>query len=77
MGLSPAITSVVDGLTDPLQKTAAKLASDPAIPELDQVMADPLAVFMYKQLALGQEQQQSALKTMQNLQEYAVSQGTP
>ena len=40
-------------------------------------MADPLAVFMYKQLALGQEQQQSALKTMQNLQEYAVSQGTP
>jgi ABC-type glycerol-3-phosphate transport system substrate-binding protein len=77
MGLSPAITSVVDGLTDPLQKTAAKLASDPAIPELDQVMADPLAVFMYKQLALGQEQQQTALKTMQNLQEYAVSQGTP
>jgi ABC-type glycerol-3-phosphate transport system substrate-binding protein len=77
MGLSPAITSVVNGLTNPLQKTAAKLASDPAIPELDQVMADPLAVFMYKQLGLGQEGQQSAQQTMQNLQQYAVSQGTP
>jgi ABC-type glycerol-3-phosphate transport system substrate-binding protein len=77
MGLSPAITSVVNGLTDPLQKTAAKLAANPAISELDQVMADPLAVFMYKQLGLGQEGKQSALQTMQNLQQYAVSQGTP
>jgi maltose-binding protein MalE len=77
MGLSPAITSVVNGLTDPLQKEAAKLAANPAIPELDQVMPDTLAVFMYKELGLGQEQQQSAQQTMQNLQEYAVSQGQP
>jgi ABC-type glycerol-3-phosphate transport system substrate-binding protein len=77
MGLSPAITSVVRGLKDPLQKEAAKLAANPAIPELDQVMPDALAVFMYKQLALGQEGQQSAQRTMQNLQEYAISQGTP
>jgi ABC-type glycerol-3-phosphate transport system substrate-binding protein len=77
MGLSPALTSVVNGLTDPLQKKAAKLAANPAIPELDQVMQDALAVFMYKQLGLAQEGQQSAQQTMQNLQQYAVSQGTP
>lgn len=77
MGLSPAITSVVRGLTNPLQKEAAKLAANPAIPELDQVMADPLAVFMYKQLGLGQEGKQSAQQTMQNLQQFAQSQGNP
>jgi len=75
MGLSPAITSVVEKLHDPLQKAAAKLAATPAIPELDQVMRGTLAIFMYKQLALGQEGKQSARQTLQALQQYAVSQG--
>lgn len=74
MGLSPAVTSVVARLRDPLQKTAAKLAANPAIPELDQVMPGTFAIFMYKQLGLGQEGKQSAEQTLKALQQYAVSQ---
>lgn len=74
MGLSPAVTSVVQQLKDPLQKEAAKLAANPAIPELDQVMPGTYAIFMYKELSLGQEGKQSAQQTLQALQQYAVSQ---
>jgi raffinose/stachyose/melibiose transport system substrate-binding protein len=74
MGLSPAVTSVTEKLTDPLQKTAAQLAANPAINELDQVMPGTYAVYMYKQLALGQEGKQSAKQSLSNLQQYAVSQ---
>lgn len=73
MGLSPAITTVVRGLKDPLEKEAATLAANPAIPELDQVMPGTLAIFMYKQLALGQEGKQSAQQTLHALQQYAAS----
>ena len=42
MGFSPANTSVVKGLTDPLQKAAAQARRQPGDPELDQVMPERL-----------------------------------
>jgi raffinose/stachyose/melibiose transport system substrate-binding protein len=75
MGFSPAVTSVQKGLTDPLQKAAAALASNPSIPELDQVMPNTIANFLYRQFALAQEGKQSAKATMSAIEAYAKAQG--
>lgn len=70
IGLPPALTSVVDALTQPGEKLLGELGAHPAIPELDQVMPNIWALALYRQLSLGQEQKQSAAQTLRALQGY-------
>jgi ABC-type glycerol-3-phosphate transport system substrate-binding protein len=77
MGFSPAISSVTKSLTDPLEKLAASFSSNPAIPELDQVMPNAHAIFLYRQLSLGQEQKQSAAQTLAAVQSYVKAHPQP
>ena len=57
-------------LKDPGAKLIAKLANNPAIQELDQVMPNAYALVLYRELALGQLQKQSAAETLHKLQAY-------
>lgn len=77
MGFSPAFTSASATLTDPLAKIAAQLAASPSIPELDMVMPDAYALNLYRQLALGQEQKQSAAQTLAAVEAYAKANPKP
>jgi ABC-type glycerol-3-phosphate transport system substrate-binding protein len=70
IGLAPSNTAVARTLNDPGAKLIAQLASRPAIQELDQVMPNSYALVLYRELALGQLQKQSAAKTLHNLQSY-------
>jgi ABC-type glycerol-3-phosphate transport system substrate-binding protein len=70
IGLAPANKAAVKTLKDPGIKYVAQLASNPAIQELDQVMPNSYALALYRELALGQLQKQSALQTLQKLQAY-------
>ena len=71
MGFSPANGKVIAGLTNPLEKAAAKLANNPAIFELDQLMPNAYALNLYRQFSLGQEGKQSAAKTLAAVEAYA------
>jgi ABC-type glycerol-3-phosphate transport system substrate-binding protein len=70
IGLAPANTSVVRTLKNPGAQLIAKLANRPAIQELDQVMPNSYALVLYRELALGQLQKQSAAQTLHKLQAY-------
>jgi ABC-type glycerol-3-phosphate transport system substrate-binding protein len=70
IGLAPANTSVVRGLKDEGAKLIARLANQPAIQELDQVMPNSYALALYRELALGQLQKQSAADALHALQKY-------
>lgn len=70
IGLAPANTATLRGLNDAGVKRIAQLASRPAIQELDQVMPNSYALVLYRELALGQLQKQSAAQTLQHLQSY-------
>jgi multiple sugar transport system substrate-binding protein len=70
IGLAPANTRVVGTLKDSGAKLMAKLANHPAIQELDQVIANSYALALYRELALGQLQKQSAAETLRALQRY-------
>lgn len=70
IGLAPANKAAVKTMKDPGIKAIAKLASNPAIQELDQVMPNSYALVLYRELALGQLQKQSAATTLHKLQAY-------
>jgi ABC-type glycerol-3-phosphate transport system substrate-binding protein len=71
IGLPPANTKAAASLKDPAAKFAAKLAGNPAIPELDQLMPNSYALFLYRQLALAQEGKQSAAQALHAVEQYA------
>ena len=77
MGFSPANSNVTASLTDPLEKGAAQLANNPAIPELDMVMPNSYALNLYRELSLAQEQKQSAAQTLANVEAYAKANPAP
>jgi ABC-type glycerol-3-phosphate transport system substrate-binding protein len=70
IGLAPANKVAAKTVKDPGIKYVAKLASNPAIQELDQVMPNSYALVLYRELALGQLQKQSAAATLHKLQAY-------
>ena len=73
IGLAPANKVAAKTVKDPGIKYVSKLASNPAIQELDQVMPNSYALVLYRELALGQLQKQSAAQTLHKLQAYVTA----
>jgi raffinose/stachyose/melibiose transport system substrate-binding protein len=75
LGETPANKAAAATITDPIDKFLADLVVDPPIVNLDQVMPEAVALFMYKQLELAFQGKQSAADTMQKVQDFSDSEG--